>query len=160
MLDQLDLDGLDLDNLIPHITTEEKSNILETAVKVFGNLGDFDEFMPNADNLSSNVPTNTNEDTKPATFRAFVSQPIPKVLQYSETQQTFHIKSGGRFPLQIEAASKYKTRLNIFTRDISTQAFSDLAPRGTLHIKLELKRTEQEYEKCPIDKVDSRYVKL
>ena len=110
MLDQLDLDGLDLDNLIPHITTEEKSNILETAVKVFGNLGDFDEFMPNADNLSSNVPTNTNEDTKPATFRAFVSQPIPKVLQYSETQKTFHIKSGGRFPLQIEAASKYKIK--------------------------------------------------
>ena len=128
MLDQLDLDGLDLDNLIPHITTEEKSNILETAVKqnnlpFFGNLDYFDEFLPNADNLSSNVPTNTNEDTKPASFRAFVSQPIPKVLQYSETQKTFHIKSGGRFPLQIEAASKYKTRLNIFTRDISTQAF-------------------------------------
>ena len=49
-------------------------------------------------------------------------------------------------------------RKNIFTRDISTQAFLDLAPSGTLHIKLELKRTEQEYEKCPIDKVDSRYV--
>ena len=119
----LDLDGLDLDTFIQPsaasseaiatdaTATEENSNILEEAIRqnnlqVTSNLEDFNEFLPNADHLSSNVPINTNEDMKPATFRAFVSQPIPKVLQYSETQKTFHIKSGGRFPLQMEAASK------------------------------------------------------
>ena len=137
----LDLDGLDLDTLIqpneiPYkasseaitTATEENSNILEEAIRqnnlqVTSNLEDFNEFLPNADNLSSNVPINTNEDMKPATFRAFVSQPIPKVLQYSETQKTFHIKSGGRFPLQMEAASKYKIKYFYKIYLFSTEAF-------------------------------------
>ena len=50
------------------------------------------------------------EDIKPPAIQPFV-QPIPKVVQWSTALNNYHVKSGGKFTISLQASSKYLKRL-------------------------------------------------
>ena len=44
---------------------------------------------------------------EPATVLLWNINSIPKVVRYSATQNTIHVQSGGRFPLRVQASSRF-----------------------------------------------------